>query len=190
MMMTTEAELPGHFISRSGFIRVDRRTTPRKPIFKFGIITCGADRRILSVVKNISPNGAMLEVDNVVEIPDQFTLAIEAEPSTRLCRVAWKRSKQIAVSFDKSRRGVKPDRTERRQAPRKNLNTVGWIRLDGSFATHGCRIIDRSPSGVRISFPFTGIMPPSFTVFFVKHGRGHRVRMMWRRGNDIGAKFI
>jgi hypothetical protein len=189
-MMTTNAELPGHFISRSGFIRVDRRTTQRKPIFKFAIITYDPDRRILSVIKNLSATGAMLEVDNALEIPDRFMLAIEAEPFARLCRVAWKRSKQIAVNFDKSRREVNSDRTERRQAPRRSLNTVGWIRLDGSFATHGCKIIDLSTSGVRISLPFAGKVPPSFTVMFSKHAKGHRVHTIWRRGNEIGAKFV
>jgi hypothetical protein len=39
-----------------------------------GIITCGADRRILSVVKNISPTGALIEVANALEIPDEFNL--------------------------------------------------------------------------------------------------------------------
>ena len=156
----------------------------------------------MSVVKNISPTGALLEVDNTLEIPDQFTLAIESEPSARVCRVAWRKAKQIAVNFDGARREVKPDRQEqrqeprqngrqeRRQSPRRNLNATGWIRLDGGFATRECKIVDISTTGVRLVIPFAGRIPETFTLLFSKHAQGHRVRMIWRRVNQIGAKFI
>lgn len=98
--MTIETELPGHFVNRSGVIRLDGSTKQLNPIYKFGIITCDPYRRILSVVRNLSPTGALLEVDNDVEIP-----------FARLCRIAWKRSNQIAVNFDTSPREVNPDRT-------------------------------------------------------------------------------
>ena len=197
-MMTDASELPGHFVSRSGFLRADRRTKQRTRTFKFGIITYDPDRRILSVVKNISPTGALIEVDNSLEIPDEFTLAIESEPSARVCRVAWKQAKQIAVNFDGTRRAVGPDRQERsqngrqdrRQAPRRNLNTAGWIRLAGSFGVRECKIVDVSTTGVRLSIPFAGKIPETFTILFSKHAQGHRVRIIWRRANQIGANFI
>jgi hypothetical protein len=59
----------------------------RDQTFRFGIITCDPNRRILSVVKNILATGALIEVDNAIEIPDEFTLAIESELSARICRV-------------------------------------------------------------------------------------------------------
>ncbi len=93
---------------------------------------------------------------------------------------------------------VKPDsqerpqngRQERRQTPRRNMNTAGWVRLDGGFATRECRIVDHSTAGVRIAIPFADKIPETFTMLFSKHGQGHRVRTIWRRGNLIGAKFI
>jgi PilZ domain len=197
--MIDSSELPGHFVSRNGFVRADRRTKQRNQTFKFGIIACGPDRRILSVVKNISPTGALIEVDNPLEIPDEFALAIESEPSARVCRVAWKKAKQIAVNFDGGRREVRPDpqershnvRQDRRQSPRRNLNTTGWIRLDGGFATRECKIVDVSTSGVRLAIPFAGKIPETFTLlFFSKDAQGHRVRVIWRRANQVGAKFI
>jgi hypothetical protein len=94
----TNIELPGHFLNRSGFLRADRRTKQRNQTFKFGVITFGSDRR-LCVVKNISPTGAMIELENTLEIPDEFTLAIEADAFTHVCRAAWKRPKQIAVNY-------------------------------------------------------------------------------------------
>lgn len=197
-MMTTNTELPGHFVNRSGFVRADQRSKHRKQTFKFGIITCGADRRILSVVKNISPTGALIEVDHALEIPDEFTLAIESEPSARVCRVAWKKAKQIAVNFNGAPREVTPERQERRQngrqerrkAPRRNLNTAGWIRLDGGFGLRECKIVDISTAGVRIVIPLAGKIPQTFTLLFSKHAQGHRVQMVWRCANQIGAKFI
>jgi hypothetical protein len=151
-MMTATTELPGHFVNRSGFLQADQRSKHRKQTFKFGIITCVANRRVLSVVKNISPTGALIEVDNALEIPDEFTLTIESESAVRACRVAWKKAKQIAVNFNGAPREVTPQRQEQRQigrqerrlAPRRSLNTPGWIRLDGGFGLRECRIIDVS----------------------------------------------
>jgi len=196
--MTVDNELPGYFLSRSGFARVDRRTTPRNRTFKFGVITYDPDCRILSVVKNISPTGALIEVDNSLEIPDEFTLAVESESSARVCRVVWKKAKQIAVNFDGVRHAAMPDRVERvqnarqerRQAPRRNLDAVGWMRLDGSFGTRECKIVDVSTMGVRLHIPFAGKIPETFTILFSKNAQGHRVRVIWRRANQIGAKFI
>ena len=196
--MTANTELPGHFINRRGFINVDRRTKERNPTFKFGVISCEPDRRILSVVKNISPTGALVELDNAVEIPDEFTLAIESEAGARLCRVAWRNAKQLAVTFEGERREIAPDRPERvqndrqerRASPRRSLNAAAWIRLDGSFVPKECRVVDVSLAGVRLAIPFAGKLPETFTVLFSKNAVGHRVRMIWRRANQIGAKFI
>jgi hypothetical protein len=196
--MSANTELPGHFINRRGFINVDRRTKQRNPTFKFGVISCDPDRRILSVVKNISPTGALVELDNAVEIPDEFTLAIESEPVARLCRVAWRNAKQLAVNFDSPRPEIAPDRSERLQndrqerrlSPRRSLNTAAWIRLDGSFVARECRVVDVSVAGVRLAIPFAGKLPETFTILFSKQAVGHRVRIVWRRANQIGAKFI
>jgi hypothetical protein len=89
--MTTNIELPGHFLNHSGFLRADQRTKQRSPTFKFGVITFGSDRR-LCVVKNISPTGAMIELENTIEIPDEFTLAIEADAFTHVCRIALEKA--------------------------------------------------------------------------------------------------
>ena len=151
----------------------------------------------MSVVKNISPTGALIEVESALEIPDEFTLTIESEPP-RVCRVAWKKGKQVALYFNGAPGEVTPERQdqrqigrgERRQAPRRNLNTPGWIRLDGGFGLRECKIVDVSIAGVRISLPFAGKLPETFTLLLSKQAKGHRVRMIWRRANQIGAKFI
>lgn len=200
--MTVNTGLPGHFLNRRGFVKVDRRTKQRNPAFKFGLITCEPDRRVMSIVKNISATGALLELENALEIPDQFTLTIDTESAPRSCRVTWKKSKQIAVNFDSGPREVEVERSEqpqngpqerrqeRRQSPRRSSNTAGWIRLDGGFATRECRIVDASTAGVRLSIPFADKLPATFTLLFSKNAQGHRVRTIWRRANQIGVKFI
>lgn len=195
--MTVSSQLPGHFLNSRGFVEADRRTKPRNGTFKIGIIACDPERRVLSVVKNISSTGALLELDNALEIPDQFTLAIESESSPRFCRVAWKKVKQIAVNFEAARevgsnQQQRPQngRQDRRRSPRRNLNTAGWIRLDGSFAIRECKIVDVSTAGVRVCIPFAGKIPETFTLLFSKNAQGHRVRIIWRRANQIGAKFV
>jgi PilZ domain-containing protein len=196
-MMTVNSQLPGHFLNSRGFVEVDRRHKPRSETFKIGIIASDPERRILSVVKNISSTGALLELDNALEVPDQFALAIDSESSPRFCRVAWKKAKQIAVNFDAAPRDPGPDhqwpqsrRQERRRSPRRNSNTAGWIRLDGSFAIRECKLVDVSTAGVRLCIPFAGKIPGTFTLLFSKKAQGHRVRVVWRRGNQIGAKFV
>jgi len=175
-----------------------------RPISEAGIASKHLDHNVrrqsphLSVVKNISPTGALIEVDNALEIPDEFTLTIESEPPARACRVVWKKAKQIAVNFDGAPREATPERQEqgrigrqeRRQAPRRNLNTPGWIRLDIGFGMRECKIVDVSIAGVRICLPFAGKLPETFTLLLSKHGQGHRVRTIWRRANQIGAKFV
>jgi hypothetical protein len=87
----------------------------------------------LSVVRNISPTGALLEVNDPLEIPDQFTLAIESEPSARACCVAWRKAKQIAVNFDVMRGGAaaqEQDHDGRRTDVRRRAKAK--IRRDGS----------------------------------------------------------
>jgi PilZ domain-containing protein len=196
--MTISNQLPGHFLNSRGFVEVDRRTKPRNDTFKIGIIACDPERRILSVVKNISSTGALLELDNALEIPDQFTLAIESESSPRFCRVAWKKAKQIAVNFETAPLEAEPNqqlrpqngRPDRRRSPRRNLNAAGWIRLDGSFVIKECKIVDVSTAGARLCIPFAGKIPETFTLLFSKNAQGHRVRIIWRRANQIGAKFV
>jgi hypothetical protein len=189
-MMTTSSELPGHFVGRTGFLKPDRRTKQRNQTFRFGVINADPDRRVLCLVKNISATGAMIDVENTLEIPDEFTLVIESDPFGRRCRVAWRKPKEIAVKFDNSRREVGPDRNDRRQSPRRSLNSAGWIRLDGGFATRECTIVDISSAGVRLSVSFAADLPATFTLLFSKNHPGRRLRTIWKRANVIGAQFI
>ena len=51
------------------------------------------------VVKNISPEGAAIDVDNPAFVPAQFRLVIARDSSTHDCRVIWIREKRIGLAF-------------------------------------------------------------------------------------------
>ena len=53
------------------------------------------------VVKNISPEGAAIDVDNPAFVPGQFRLVIARDSLTHDCRVIWIREKRIGLAFVK-----------------------------------------------------------------------------------------
>ena len=54
------------------------------------------------MVRNISPDGAAIDVDNPAFVPDQFRLVMASDSSTYDCRLIWIREKRIGVEFVKS----------------------------------------------------------------------------------------
>jgi hypothetical protein len=80
------------------FCLLERRRHPRRQIFKFGMLKYRCLAK-LGVVKNMSPAGAMIAVENSVGIPDDLTLDIEANLRTGPCHVVWKNAKQIGVRY-------------------------------------------------------------------------------------------
>src|ERR1700743_3478522 len=51
------------------------------------------------VVRNISPEGAAIDVENPTFVPAQFRLVMASDSSTRECRVIWIQQKRIGVAF-------------------------------------------------------------------------------------------
>jgi hypothetical protein len=51
------------------------------------------------VVRNISQEGAALDVDNPSFVPSRFRLVMASDSSTRDCTVIWIREKRIGVAF-------------------------------------------------------------------------------------------
>jgi hypothetical protein len=49
-------------------------------------------------------------------------------------------------------------------------------------------ILDHSTSGVRIETPLGVSLPRRFTIRF--NNREHFVEIVWRRGRDLGARFV
>jgi hypothetical protein len=51
------------------------------------------------VIRNISQEGAAIDVDNPAFVPAQFRLVMASDRSTRDCRVIWIREKRVGLAF-------------------------------------------------------------------------------------------
>jgi PilZ domain len=50
-------------------------------------------------VRNISPEGAAIDVENPAFVPEQFRLVMAKDSSIRECKVIWIREKRIGLAF-------------------------------------------------------------------------------------------
>jgi PilZ domain len=78
---------------------VDRRiAAPRHRVLKSGTIEFGGSA-IDCIVRNVSTNGAALDVATPVGIPTTFSLAIPRDGLHFACRVLWRKERRIGVKF-------------------------------------------------------------------------------------------
>jgi hypothetical protein len=77
-----------------------------------------------------------------------------------------------------------------RAAQRKKLGTTAWIRPDGGFSVRACTVIDLSDTGVKISIDSPHTVSEHFSLLLSREGHGRKCRVKWRRGPQIGAKFV
>ena len=52
------------------------------------------------MVRNISPEGAAIDVENPAFVPPHFRLVIASDSSIHECRIVWIQQKRIGVTFD------------------------------------------------------------------------------------------
>jgi diguanylate cyclase (GGDEF)-like protein len=78
----------------------ERRKALRTRAFRGGKILLTGKRSVIDcTVRNLSPEGACLQVENVVGIPEMFDLAIDGETASRACQLAWESKSRIGVAF-------------------------------------------------------------------------------------------
>jgi len=51
------------------------------------------------MIRNISPEGAAIDVENPAFVPAQFRLVMAKDSSIRECKVIWIRQKRIGLAF-------------------------------------------------------------------------------------------
>ena len=51
------------------------------------------------VVRNISPEGAAIDIENPAFVPQRFRLVIARDSSVRDCEIVWIQQKRIGVAF-------------------------------------------------------------------------------------------
>ena len=77
----------------------EHRTTQRRTTLKGGHIVFNGGRSTIDcTVRNLSRDGAKLQVASVIGIPDSFDLVL---PNTtrQPCKIAWRKVKEVGVEF-------------------------------------------------------------------------------------------
>lgn len=76
----------------------ERRKHPRTEIDEPGLVSAGGSV-MRCVVRNISPEGAAIEVDNPAFVPERFRLVMSNGAKVYECSVAWLQKNRIGVAF-------------------------------------------------------------------------------------------
>jgi hypothetical protein len=79
---------------------VERRTAPRHRVLKQGTLAFNGGGGADCTVRNISANGARIEIANPVGLPERFTLVIASDRFMRHCHAVWSENYRIGVAFD------------------------------------------------------------------------------------------
>jgi hypothetical protein len=76
----------------------DRRKYPRTEINEPAYVSSGGSV-MTCVVRNISPEGAAIEVENPAFVPERFRLVMAKDRSVHECAVAWIQKNWIGLTF-------------------------------------------------------------------------------------------
>jgi hypothetical protein len=76
----------------------EKRKYPRTDINEPGYVSSGGS--VMScIVRNISPEGAAIDVENPAFVPPCFRLVLAKDSSVYECRIIWIQQKRIGVTF-------------------------------------------------------------------------------------------
>ncbi len=76
----------------------ERRKHPRTEINEPGLVSVSGSV-MRCVVRNISPEGAAIEVDNPAFVPSRFRLVMNNGARVHECSIAWIQKNRIGVTF-------------------------------------------------------------------------------------------
>lgn len=78
---------------------MERRKHPRTEIDEPAYVSSGGSV-MRCIVRNISPEGAAIEVDNPAFVPQRFRLVMANDSSVvHECRIAWIQKNRIGLTF-------------------------------------------------------------------------------------------
>jgi hypothetical protein len=76
----------------------EKRRHPRTDVDQPAYVSAGGS--VMScMVRNISPDGAAIDVENPAFVPPRFRLVMASDSSVRECRIAWIQQNRIGLSF-------------------------------------------------------------------------------------------
>lgn len=78
---------------------IEKRTAARYRVLKGATIAFDGSG-IACTVRNLSADGAAVDLANPVSLPSSFTLVIEKDQFTRRCHPVWISDRRIGLAFD------------------------------------------------------------------------------------------
>ena len=79
---------------------------------------------------------------------------------------------------------------ERRRTPRLRSFLGGQIAFNRRASSMDCLIRNLSPDGAKLAFTNTLAVTDAFDLSITQRGETRRVRMIWRRQDEIGVEFV
>jgi diguanylate cyclase (GGDEF)-like protein len=106
----------------------ERRTSHRARMWRGGKILLNNRRSVLDcTIRNLSREGACLQVESLVGVPPAFDLLIDGEPAPRPCRLVWRSDHRAGVEFALRQSQAPSDRDSR------PATTLAAIRAGGDL---------------------------------------------------------
>jgi diguanylate cyclase (GGDEF)-like protein len=88
----------------------ERRASHRARTWRGGKVLFNNRRSVLDcTIRNLSPEGACLQVESLVGVPPAFDLLIDGEQAPRPCRLVWQSDHRAGVEFALRQSGTSPD---------------------------------------------------------------------------------
>jgi hypothetical protein len=85
----------------------EKRKHPRTEISEPAYVSSGGS--VMScTVRNISIEGAAIDVENPAFVPPRFRLVMAKDSSVRECMIAWIQKNRIGLSFVEAPQGAQP----------------------------------------------------------------------------------
>ena len=78
---------------------IEKRAAPRHKVLKGGTIAFEGNG-LACTVRNLSSNGAAVDLASMVSLPPTFKLVIEHDHFIRRCHPVWRNNRRIGVAFD------------------------------------------------------------------------------------------
>jgi hypothetical protein len=77
----------------------DRRASRRDKVLFGGVAETDARSTMTCVVRNLSENGACVEVDRNACVPEQMNLTVARKGRSYLARVIWREANRLGLAF-------------------------------------------------------------------------------------------
>ena len=80
--------------------------------------------------------------------------------------------------------------SDQRKSVRGRSYLGGTMMFNHGYSTMDCLVLNLSRSGAKLTFTNTVTVPGEFDLTIEQKGGSRKARMIWRRQDEVGVKFI